>query len=105
MVAPVHRDVFTPMRIGSLVLKNPLVRAGCCEGLARRGDMTDSLVEHHRRLAAGGIAATTLGYLAVSADGREFADELWSRPEMVPALHGTNTPAHFATRLISGLFV
>ena len=78
--------VFTPARIGGLELRNRLIRAGCYEGLARGGEVTEALVEHHRRLAAGGLAMTTLGYCAVSADGRAFADELLARPELLPGL-------------------
>ena len=37
--------------------------------MAQGGQVTDNLVEHHSRLAAGGIGMTTEGYLAVSADG------------------------------------
>jgi 2,4-dienoyl-CoA reductase-like NADH-dependent reductase (Old Yellow Enzyme family) len=89
-------DVFTPARIGSLALKNRLLRAGCYEGLARGGDITDELIEHHRRQAAGGIAMTTLGYLAVSADGRGFAHELWARPELAPKLRRFSDIVHAA---------
>jgi 2,4-dienoyl-CoA reductase-like NADH-dependent reductase (Old Yellow Enzyme family) len=78
--------VFTPARIGRLELRNRLIRAGCYEGLARGGQVTEPLVEHHRRLAAGGLAMTTLGYCAVSADGRAYADQLWARPELLPGL-------------------
>jgi 2,4-dienoyl-CoA reductase-like NADH-dependent reductase (Old Yellow Enzyme family) len=96
MNAPVRCDVFTPARIGGLVLKNRLLRAGCYEGLARGGDITDELIEHHRRQAAGGIAMTTLGYLAVSADGRGFAHELWARPELAPQLRRFSDSVHAA---------
>ena len=69
--------VFTPARIGGLPLEHRLMRAGCYEGLARGGRLTDELIAHHAGLAAGGIAMTTLGYCAVAADGRGFPDELW----------------------------
>jgi 2,4-dienoyl-CoA reductase-like NADH-dependent reductase (Old Yellow Enzyme family) len=92
----VRSDVFTPARIGGLALKNRLLRAGCYEGLARSGDITDALIEHHRRLAAGGIAMTTLGYLAVSADGRGFAHELYARPELAPQLRRFTDSVHAA---------
>jgi len=71
--------VFTPARIGTLVLRHRLIRAGCYEGLARDGNVTEELLEHHFQLARGGITMTTLGYCAVSADGRGFAHELWMR--------------------------
>jgi len=88
--------LFTPARIGGLELPNRLIRAGCYEGLARGGTITDELIGHHRRLAAGGIAMTTLGYLAVSADGRGFAHELWARPELGPQLRRFTDAVHAA---------
>jgi 2,4-dienoyl-CoA reductase-like NADH-dependent reductase (Old Yellow Enzyme family) len=60
-------------------LKNRVIRSGCYEGLARNGTVTDELIENHRLLAAGGIAMTTVGYFAVSFDGRGFSHELWAR--------------------------
>jgi 2,4-dienoyl-CoA reductase-like NADH-dependent reductase (Old Yellow Enzyme family) len=89
-------DVFTPARIAGLELANRLIRAGCYEGLARGGTITSDLIEHHRRLAAGGIAMTTLGYLAVSADGRGFAHELWARPALAPQLCRFSDTVHAA---------
>jgi 2,4-dienoyl-CoA reductase-like NADH-dependent reductase (Old Yellow Enzyme family) len=88
--------IFTRARVGRLELPNRLIRAGCYEGLARNGDITGELIEHHRRLAAGGIAMTTLGYLAVSADGRGFAHELWARPELAPRLRRFADSVHTA---------
>lgn len=77
---------FTAGRIGALELKNRVMRAGCYEGLARDGSITEELVEHHRLIAAGGVALTTLGYCAVSHDGRGFTHELWARPDLLPQL-------------------
>jgi 2,4-dienoyl-CoA reductase-like NADH-dependent reductase (Old Yellow Enzyme family) len=88
--------VFTRARLGGLELPSRLIRAGCYEGLARNGDITDDLIEHHRRLAAGGIAMTTLAYVAVSADGRGFAHELWARPELGPQFRRFTDKVHAA---------
>ena len=68
--------------------------AGCYEGLARSGSITEELIDHHQRLAAGGIGMTTLGYCAVSFDGRGFADELWARPELLPQLRRFASAVH-----------
>lgn len=94
-------EVFTPARIGGLTLPHRVIRAGCYEGLARGGNVTDELIEHHRQLAAGGLAMTTLGYCAVSFDGRGFADELWARPELVPQLERLAEAVHAAGSAIS----
>ncbi len=94
MTAP--SPVFTGASIGSLRLKNRVIRAGCYEGLSREGMITGELVEHHRQLAAGGVAMTTLGYCAVSFDGRGFAHEPWARPDILPGLRRLCDAVHAA---------
>ena len=94
MSTAITSDVFSPGRLGSLEVKNRVLRAGCYEGLAREGTISDALLEHHRRLAAGGIAMTTLGYCAVSFDGRGFAHELWARSELESPLRSFVDAVH-----------
>jgi 2,4-dienoyl-CoA reductase-like NADH-dependent reductase (Old Yellow Enzyme family) len=92
--------VFTPVSLDGLTLRNRTVRAGCFEGMSQGGAVTDRLIEHHRRVAAGGVGMTTLSYCSVSFDGRAFAHELWMRPEIltdlrafVHAVHGAGAAA------------
>ena len=80
------RGPFTDGTIGTLRLRNRLIRAGCFEGLSFGGEVTDALVEHHRAVAAGGIAMTTLAYTAVSRGGLGFDYELWIRDQILPGL-------------------
>jgi len=63
-----------------------VVRAGCFEGLSAHGEVSERLIEHHRRVAAGGVGMTTLSYCSVSCDGRAFGHELWMRPDLLPGL-------------------
>ncbi len=78
--------VFTPGKIGSLELRNRTIRSGCFEGLSPNASPSEALIEHHRRVAAGGIGMTTVSYCAVSRDGVAFNHEMWMREEIVPAL-------------------
>lgn len=80
------KKVFTPGRIAGLELRNRLIRSGCFEGLCQEGRVTDGLIEHHRRVAAGGIGMTTVAYCSVTYDGRAFGHELWMRDEILPDL-------------------
>jgi 2,4-dienoyl-CoA reductase-like NADH-dependent reductase (Old Yellow Enzyme family) len=86
--------VFTPGKIGNLVVRNRTIRAGCFEGLSYRGAPSDALIEHHRRVAAGGIGMTTVAYCAVSRDGVAFEHELWMRPEIIPQLQRLTEAVH-----------
>jgi 2,4-dienoyl-CoA reductase-like NADH-dependent reductase (Old Yellow Enzyme family) len=61
----------TPYRLGGLHLPSRLVRAGTSETMAgERGEVTDQLIELHRRLVAGGIALSVLGHAYVHPRGQ-----------------------------------
>jgi len=87
-------QIFSPAKLAGLELKNRLIRAGCFEGMCQGGQVTDELIEHHRRLAAGGVAMTTVAYCSVSADGRAFDHELWMRGEIIPDLRRLTSAVH-----------
>ena len=61
---------FSPAKINGLELKNRLIKAGTFENMTPLGVPGSTLSAFHQRLADGGIAMTTLGYCAVTADGR-----------------------------------
>ena len=84
----------TPGRIGDLELRNRFIRAGCFEGMSQGGRVTPALIEHHRRVAAGGAAMTTVAYCSVSLEGRAFDHELWMRKEIVPGLRDLTEAVH-----------
>lgn len=86
--------VLRPFILGGLHLRNRTVRAGCFEGLSDGGEVTPRLLEHHRRVAAGGVAMTTVSYCSVSRDGRAFGHELWMRPEILPGLRALTQAVH-----------
>jgi len=87
-------ELFARGRIGGLTLPNRFIRAGCFEGMAQGGNVTDALIAHHRDLAAGGCALTTVGYCAVSKDARCFGHELWMRDELVGQLQRLTDAVH-----------
>ena len=95
--------VFSPFVLGDVRLRNRIVRSGCFEGLSPGGLVTDRLIDHHREVAAGGTAMTTLSYCSVSEDGRAFSHELWMRPEALPGLERFTAAIH-AERSAGGLF-
>ncbi len=77
---------FDPGTIAGLTLRNRIIRSGCFEGMCQDGKITEALIEHHRRVAQGGVGMTTVAYCSVSYDGRAFGHEMWMRPELVPDL-------------------
>lgn len=80
--------------INGLQLNNRIIRAGCFEGMCQDGQVTDPLIEHHRRVAEGGIAMTTVAYCSVSEDGRAFGHELWIREAIIPDLKRLTDAVH-----------
>jgi len=74
-------DMFSEGKLGSLTLKNRLVRSAVWEGLAdEKGLVTDQLVRYHERLAQGGIGLIILGYTYVQPNGRQSPGQtaIWS---------------------------
>jgi 2,4-dienoyl-CoA reductase-like NADH-dependent reductase (Old Yellow Enzyme family) len=66
-------SLLSPVTLGPLRLRNRTVKAATFEGRSPGGVVTDDLVEFHRRVAAGGVAMTTVAYLAVAPEGRTDA--------------------------------
>ena len=85
---------FGPFRLAGLSLRNRVIKAATFEGMTPGAQVSAGLIEHHRELAAGGVAMTTVAYCAVSPDGRTFADQLYMRSEVVPALRRLTDAVH-----------
>lgn len=93
--------MFKKAKLESLNLRNRIIRAGCFEGMCQNGKVTDQLIEHHRRVAEGGVAMTTVAYCSVSFDGRAFEHEMWMRPELVPDLKRLTKAVHKEGAVVS----
>ncbi|MBP1714527.1 MAG: oxidase, partial [Deltaproteobacteria bacterium] len=62
-------SAFFPARIGSLELKNRLVRSATFESRAENGKVTDELIEFYRTLAKGGVGLIITGHCAIHPEG------------------------------------
>ena len=87
-------DAFAPVRLGSLALRNRVIKTATYEGMCPGGVPSDRLVELHRAMAAGGVALTTVAYCAVSADGRTFAEQMFMRPGVIEPLRRVTDAVH-----------
>jgi len=70
-------DPFAPASLGPVPLRNRIVKAATFEGMSPAGLVSDSLIDFHRRMAAGGVGLTTVSYVAVSRDGRGAPNEIY----------------------------
>ncbi|HEY8515964.1 MAG TPA: NADH:flavin oxidoreductase [Candidatus Binatia bacterium] len=94
-------DPFAPAQLGPLRLRNRFLKAATFEGMARDNLVTDRLIDFHRTMAAGGVAMTTVAYLAVSEDGQGAPAEIVVRPAAVPGLRRLADAVHSEGAAIS----
>ena len=87
-------SILSSRSLGQLKLKNRIIKAGCFEGMSQNGGVTPGLIEHHRKMAAGGTAMTTVAYCSVSHDGRAYDHEMWMRKELIPDLKKLTSKVH-----------
>jgi 2,4-dienoyl-CoA reductase-like NADH-dependent reductase (Old Yellow Enzyme family) len=70
-------DPFGPARLGPVSLRNRVLKAATFEGMSPANVVSQSLIDFHRLLAAGGVGMTTVSYIAVSRDGRGAPNEIY----------------------------
>jgi 2,4-dienoyl-CoA reductase-like NADH-dependent reductase (Old Yellow Enzyme family) len=87
-------SVFEPTTLGKLELRNRVIKAATFEGMSPGGMPSAGLVDHHRRLAAGGVGMTTVAYCAVSQEGRTFSGQICMEPEVVTPLRVLTDAVH-----------
>ena len=88
------RLLFAEGRLGPVRLRNRLIRTAAFEGMTPEGRVTEQLVEHHRRLAAGGIGMTTVAYCSVRPEGRTFPHQLVMGESILPDLARLTRAVH-----------
>jgi 2,4-dienoyl-CoA reductase-like NADH-dependent reductase (Old Yellow Enzyme family) len=75
-------DAFREKRLGQsgLLLKNSFIKSATFEGMYDQGIPNQNLIDHHRRIAMGNVAMTTVSYGAVSKEARTFSDQMYIHP-------------------------
>lgn len=87
-------EAFSPFQLGPITLKNRFIRAGANEAMSLNGAPTIALVNHHREMARGGVALTTVAYGAVSERGRTLPNQIWLRRDILPDLKVLTDEVH-----------
>ncbi|HVC71944.1 MAG TPA: NADH:flavin oxidoreductase [Acidimicrobiales bacterium] len=87
-------NVFEPANLGPVTLRNRIIKAATFEGVMPDGLVSDKLVDFHRRVASGGVAMTTVAYLAVSPEGRTDKRCIVLRPEALDGLRRLTEAVH-----------
>lgn len=91
---PVLGDPLAPARLGPITLRNRVIKAATYERAARRGEVTDALVDFHVRHAAGGVGMTTVAYCAVERGGRTDGHQITWTDEVMPGLQRLTESVH-----------
>jgi 2,4-dienoyl-CoA reductase-like NADH-dependent reductase (Old Yellow Enzyme family) len=86
--------VFSAARLGPLTLRNHIIKAATFEGVTPGGRVSDALIAFHRGVAAGGVAMTTVAYLAASPEGRTDRHCLLLNEETAIALRALTEAVH-----------
>ncbi len=94
-------DVFGAVRLGPVTLKNRIIKAATFEGAAPKGEVTEQLIEFHRRMASGGVGMTTVAYLAVAPEGRTDRHCVLLGAESLPGLRRLTDAVHVAGSAVS----
>ncbi|HPG27202.1 MAG TPA: NADH:flavin oxidoreductase, partial [Myxococcota bacterium] len=87
-------DPFAPARLGPIDLRNRILKAATFEGMTGDQTVSDRLVAFHRAMAKGGVAMSTVAFLAVSPEGAGTPNELVLRDEVVPGLRRLADAVH-----------
>ena len=94
-------DVFSPVKLGPIMLRNRIIKAATFEGRTPDALVTDDLIAFHQAIAAGGVGMTTIAYCAVSPGGRTDGKQMWMRPEALPGLRRLTEAVHAEGAAIS----
>ena len=90
----IDSQIFTPVRIGPVTLRNRIIRSAAFENMAYGNKPSQDLMDYHVAVARGGVGMTTLAYASVSRSGLSFDGQLWMREEIVPALREITDAIH-----------
>ena len=94
-------SIFDPAELGSLRLRNRIIKTATYEGMTPGGVPSQALIDHHTTLARGGVGMTTVAYCSVSANGRTFAEQMYMREGIVPQLLTLTRSVHDAGAKVS----
>ena len=92
----IESQVFTPVKIGPVTLRNRVIRSAAFENMAYGNRPSQDLYDYHTAVARGGVGMTTLAYASVNRSGLSFDGQLWMREEIVPDLRRITDAVHEA---------
>jgi 2,4-dienoyl-CoA reductase-like NADH-dependent reductase (Old Yellow Enzyme family) len=95
-------DVFAPVTLGPVTLRNRTVKAATFEGRTPHGVVTDELIDYHLAVARGGVGLTTVAYLAIAPEGRTHREQILVGPASKPGLMRLTEAIHETGAAVAG---
>jgi 2,4-dienoyl-CoA reductase-like NADH-dependent reductase (Old Yellow Enzyme family) len=86
--------LLSPARLAGLTLRNRMIKTATFEGMCPGGVPGDDLINHHAKMARGGVGLTTVAYCGVSPDGLTFPDQMWMHSGVFPQLQRLASAVH-----------
>ena len=86
--------LFTPYKLGSVTLRNRVIRSAAFESMGKDFAPTDALKDYHVSVAKGGVGMTTVAYASINRSGISFNKQLWLRDEIVAPLRDLTDAVH-----------
>lgn len=87
-------QIFTPITIGPVTLRNRTIRSAAFENMCYGNKPSQDLFDYHTAVAKGGIGMTTIAYASVNRSGVSFDGQLWMREEIIPDLKKLTDAIH-----------
>ncbi|MEI2711895.1 MAG: NADH:flavin oxidoreductase [Nocardioides sp.] len=94
--------IFEQAAFGPITLRNRIIKAATFEGRTPHGLVTDELIDYHLAPARGGVAMTTVAYLAVAPEGRTHREVIVVGPDTAPGLQRLTDAVHETGAKVSG---
>lgn len=79
-------ELFSPIQIGPLTLRNRSIRAAAFEGMCQNHEVSQQLIDYHTSVAEGGIGMSTVAFSAVSKQGLLYPHQLLLHDKVIPGL-------------------
>ena len=68
--------LFDSLDLGPVQLRNRTIRAAAFEGMAKKHDITQELIDYHESVAKGGVGMSTVAYASINKQGLAFNHQL-----------------------------
>lgn len=89
-------DPFSPTTLGTVRIRNRIIKAATSEGRSPDGLVTDDLINFHLEYVHGGVGMTTVAYCCVTPEGATAPGQILMNRAALPGLKKLTEAIHHA---------